>query len=326
MVGARRLGWLLAVAGLVGASGPLAEARIARGMRAAPLDARTADGAAPIRLSDRLGRTVLLSFFGTACPHCRRAVPRLNELAARGAPLGVDVLGVTPDSGAELARFVQGEGVRHEVALVPMDALRWYGVTTYPHGVLVGPEGRVLWQGPLDRMTDRVLEAYVARVRTAPAAPAQFALVDAERRAGRYAAVAQALERHRRCERLDSLACRYVLDTLAWIEWFAEVSLAGASADEQAGRWGSAVRTYEELEAAYAGAAVERDARAARERVLADPTRAREARASHALDEARRAGRWQSTPIAREHLQRMAQAHPGTQAAAEAADLLALLR
>ncbi len=295
-----------------------AETRITRGMRAAPIDARSADDTRAVRLADHRGRMLLLSFFGTQCPHCKAAVPRLNAIAARDASRGLDVLAVSPDPGKALARFARDQRVTHDLARVPKDALRVYGVTTYPHGVLIGPDGRVLWQGTLPRLTDRVLDAYRARVRIAPSAPATFAAVEADRRAGRYGAVERALARHRACRRLDRATCRYVLDTLAWIDWQRTAALAAAQGDEARERWGSAVRTYDELIAAYPDSATAREAAARRTRLLADAARAREVAAAHALDAARRAGRWKPRGTQRALLERMAEAHAGTRAAREA--------
>ena len=323
MVIRRLLLVLLAAALLASPAG--AATRIVRGMRAAPIDARGVDGSTPVALEDWRGRMLLLVFFGTSCPHCKASVARLDEIARRHGDAGVDVLGVSPDPAKAIARFAAEQRAAHGLAQVPKDALRAYGVTTYPHALLIGPHGRVLWQGTPKRLSDRVLTAYLAHVRIAPEAPAAFAAVEADRRAGRYGAVAQALERQRACRRLDRASCRYVLDTLAWVAWHQEASLAAAADDEVRGRWAAAVRTYDELRAAYPDTTTAKTAAARRTRILADEARARAVAGWHALEEARRAGRWKPLETQRALLERMAAAHPGTEAAAEARALLEAL-
>jgi hypothetical protein len=182
-----------------------------------------------------------------------------------------------------------------------------------------------MWRGKLERLTDRVLEAYLGRVRIVPTAPLAFAAVEADRRAGHYASVESALDELRACRRIDRASCRYVLDTLAWIAWHKTVTPAAAAEDEARGRWPSAVTAYDAIAAAYPGTTLANEAIAARARILADETRARNVRASHALQMARRAVRWSPRAEQLARLEAFLAAHPGTKAAAEAKALLALL-
>lgn len=306
---------------------PLATAKAAatRGMWAPEIDARATAGDAPVLLESLRGRMVLLEFFGTDCPHCQRAVPRMNQLHARFGPRGLTLLGLSPDSPSKITAFAHRHGVRHPLARAPMDALRVYSITNYPQGVLVGPEGRILWRGQLERLTDRVLEAYLGRVRIAPQAPVAFAAVEADRRAGRYGAVASALDKLRACRQIDRASCRYVLDTLAWVAWHKAGVVAAAGKDEARGRWASAVSAYDAIATAYPGTELATQAAAARARILSDETRARNVRAAHALTAARRAGRWEVRARQLERLQAVARDHAGTKAGSEARALIARL-
>ena len=299
-----------------------AETRVTRGMRAPPIDARAIGDDTPVPLAAYRGRMLLLQLFGTDCPHCKREVPRMNAIAESYAPRGIDVLALTPDDAPAIRRFAREQKVRYAIARIDTDVLRRYGVKRYPHGVLVGPDGRVLWQGRPDRMTDRVLDAYLGRVRIAPSAPATFAKVEADRRAGRYGAVEAALDRLRACRRIDRATCRYVLDTLAWVDWHREAALAAARSDEERGRFASALRTYEELAVAYAGTPTAREAETRRKAILADPQRARQVAGMQALRDARRAGRWKPPATKRTLLEAVVRMHAGTRGASEAKALL----
>ena len=301
---------------------PAARASVVRGMPAPEIDARAVDSDASVLLQGLRGRCVLLEFFGTECPHCLRLAPRMNELHARYASRGLTVLGVSSDSPASIARFVREQGVRHAVARVVLDVLRAYEVTSYPLGLLIAPDGRVLWRGSFDRLTDRVLDAYLARVRVLPDVPPSFAYLQTRLAAEAYGAVERDLDRLRACRRLDERDCAFVLATLAWIDWQRQQAWAHAAEDERQGRWMDAHETYAALEVSYAGTETATRAQAARGRLLLEAGRAREIRAWLALERARRAGRWQPSERARSLLEAVASQHPGTTAAGEASALI----
>ena len=315
---------LLAVA-VVALPAPATAGAPVRGMWAPALDARSPRDEAPVELTQWRGRMVLLAFFGTGCPHCRALVPRLNALQETFAAKGLTLVALSPDPPAEIRGFAKRERLTPVAARVPVDTLRCYDVRTYPLGVLVGPAGRILFRGRFERLSDRVLTAYLERVRIVPSPPPAFAAVEADRQAGRLGAVEAALRRHQACGRLDARSCRYVRDTLAWLDWQRTRAEEAAREDEARARWASAVRAYEELGAAYPAAARATEWAAARARLLSDPIRAREIRAAQALDQARRAGRWQPRDAQRQRLLAMVRAHPDTAAAEEARALLELL-
>lgn len=107
---------------------------------APPLDVEALDGRR-ISLADLRGRPVVVEFFGAWCPECRRDVPFLNQLAARG----VTVLAVCGEARREDAeQFVRETGARYPVALADAATVGRYGVTTVPTRFLVGPDGELL--------------------------------------------------------------------------------------------------------------------------------------------------------------------------------------
>jgi len=206
-----------------------------------------------------------------------------------------------------------------------MDALRQYAVREYPLGLLIAPDGRVLWRGKPQRLTDRVLDAYLRRVRVLPTTPPSFTHLHADLRAGRYGAVERALESRRTCRPLEDADCRFILDALAFVAWQREQAWARAAEDERRGRYHSACVTYAELAAAHAGTPVAQRATRARERLLQDPDRAREVLAWEALAQARRQGRWQGAAKEIRNLRSVLDRHGGTGAAREAGALIQIL-
>jgi len=108
---------------------------------AAPaVDVVTMDGRR-VSLADLRGRPVVVEFFAPWCPECRRDVPRLNDLAARG----VNVLAVAGEGGpADIDAFIRETRARYLVAPGDPDLVARYGVVTYPTRFLVGPGGELV--------------------------------------------------------------------------------------------------------------------------------------------------------------------------------------
>ena len=103
-----------------------------------------------------------------------------------------------------------------------MDALRQYTVKDYPLGLLISPDGRVLWRGTLERLSDRVIDAYRARVRLLPPVPRSCADVGAALQAGRYGEVERALEPRRACRPSADPDCVFVQEALGYVAWLRE--------------------------------------------------------------------------------------------------------
>jgi peroxiredoxin len=93
------------------------------------------------------GRVVLLHFWATWCPPCRRELPALQALERRLAPEGLAVLTVSVDAvpAERLVRFAAGRGLALPILLDPHEALaRRYGVGAYPTSLVIDRRGRLL--------------------------------------------------------------------------------------------------------------------------------------------------------------------------------------
>jgi len=73
----------------------------------------------PWRLSRLRGHVVLLNFWATWCPPCRKELPTLGELYNRYASRGLVVLGVTDETGDKVAPFIRDQRVPYPVLLDP---------------------------------------------------------------------------------------------------------------------------------------------------------------------------------------------------------------
>jgi peroxiredoxin Q/BCP len=129
---------------------------LAPGDTAPELTLPDADGN-PVSLADYRGRSVVVYFYPAAgTPGCTKQACDFRDNLAQLNGAGLDVLGVSPDAPAKLARFVEAEGLTFPVLSDPgKEVLRaWgafgekklYGKTVT--GVIrstfvVDPEGRI---------------------------------------------------------------------------------------------------------------------------------------------------------------------------------------
>nr|WP_245714236.1 TlpA disulfide reductase family protein [Janthinobacterium psychrotolerans] len=123
------------------------------------------DGA--VKLEQYRGKLVYLDFWASWCGPCRQSFPWMNEMQARYGSQGLQIVGINVDAKADDARsFLGTTPARFAVAFDPSGATpRAYGVKGMPSSVLIGPDGKVLFEHSGFRAADR--EALESRIKTA---------------------------------------------------------------------------------------------------------------------------------------------------------------
>ena len=92
------------------------------------------------------GKFVLIDFWATWCPPCRRAIPVLNQISKEFADR-LTVIGVSNETEAEVAKMTDPV-IAYSVAIDPKERMeRTLEVNGIPHAILIDPSGIVRWEG-----------------------------------------------------------------------------------------------------------------------------------------------------------------------------------
>ncbi|WP_342113307.1 choice-of-anchor D domain-containing protein [Pseudoduganella sp. OTU4001] len=133
-----------------------------------PAPAFSLDGpAGSVKLEQYHGKLVYLDFWASWCGPCRQSFPWMNEMQARYGAQGLQVVGINVDARTDDARsFLAATPAGFVVAFDPNGtAPRDYGIKGMPSSMLIGPDGKVLYQHSGFRAADR--SALEARIKAA---------------------------------------------------------------------------------------------------------------------------------------------------------------
>lgn len=123
--------------GIIRRGGHLEEGRPAPDFSVLSLD----DGST-IKLSELRGKAVLLNFFSTNCPSCRRELPAVEAMQQEAGDR-LKVLVISADDPAVLQGFMRDLGSDLTVAFDRGAAHRDYNVDTIPYLVMIDKEGLI---------------------------------------------------------------------------------------------------------------------------------------------------------------------------------------
>lgn len=116
------------------------------------------------RLSQLKGRIVVLDFWASWCPDCRKEAPEVVRLYREYHPKGVEFVGVSMDTDVEAwKRAISQYGIEYPQVselrkFKETDIAKTYGVKWIPSMVVVGADGQVLLSTVLSYKVDRLLK------------------------------------------------------------------------------------------------------------------------------------------------------------------------
>ncbi|MEN9317305.1 MAG: hypothetical protein RIS35_3698 [Pseudomonadota bacterium] len=125
---------------------PSAPAEAAEIGAAAPHFELKGDTAEPVSLASLRGKVVYLDFWASWCGPCRQSFPWMNELHAKYAARGLQVLAVNLDAkDADARKFLADTPARFQLAYDAKGITpKAYGVKGMPTSYLIDREGRVV--------------------------------------------------------------------------------------------------------------------------------------------------------------------------------------
>ncbi|WP_082552035.1 TlpA disulfide reductase family protein [Massilia sp. Root351] len=152
-----------ALAAVIGISGTAAALLLAQPACAAVVPGQPAPAfelpgtAGAVRLEQYQGKLVYLDFWASWCGPCRHSFPWMNEMQAKYGAQGLQVVGINVDAKTDDARsFLANTPARFVVAFDPAGAApRQYGIKGMPSSVLIGPDGKILFEHSGFREGDR---------------------------------------------------------------------------------------------------------------------------------------------------------------------------
>jgi peroxiredoxin len=126
-----------------------------KGAAAPTFDLPGQDGT--VQLAKYQGKLVYVDFWASWCGPCRQSFPWMNEMQAKYGARGLQVVGVNLDAKTDDARrFLAETPARFAIAFDPAGATpRAYGIKGMPSSVLIGPDGKVLYEHAGFKEADR---------------------------------------------------------------------------------------------------------------------------------------------------------------------------
>ncbi len=114
-------------------------------------------------LSEWDGKIILLNFWATWCPPCRKEMPDFIELREQLKGKPFEVIGVAIDRAEPVQDFVDGIGVEYPILLAELEGLtimREYGnqLTTLPYTVVIDRNRKIIKTFRAEVTKEEVLE------------------------------------------------------------------------------------------------------------------------------------------------------------------------
>jgi len=110
------------------------------------------------------GKVVILDFWATWCPDCRRLTPELNRFKQK---FGDDlvIIGISDESVKVIKKFLNDNTVDYRVASAPDKKMyNAVGVKGIPQVLVVSADGIVRWQGYADAKEDPLTDDKLALI------------------------------------------------------------------------------------------------------------------------------------------------------------------
>jgi thiol-disulfide isomerase/thioredoxin len=104
------------------------------------------------------GKPVLVEFWATWCPPCRKSIPHLNQIYSKYKSQGLEIVGITDENQATVRKFQEQIPMDYNVAInAPESIYEQFGIQGIPTAFLVNKEGKIVWTGhPLELTEEEI--------------------------------------------------------------------------------------------------------------------------------------------------------------------------
>ena len=118
----------------------------------------TSDGKT-LKLSDLKGKVVIIDFWATWCPPCRKGIPDLIELKKKYGSKGLEIVGISVDAEntiGEVIPFIKNQGINYPVVYGNSVVAQAYGgVSAIPTTFVIDKKGKIVasYEGLMSQAT-----------------------------------------------------------------------------------------------------------------------------------------------------------------------------
>jgi len=103
-----------------------------------------------IKLSDLKGKVVIIDFWATWCPPCRKGIPDLVDLKKEFGKKGLEIVGISVDDEKTIEQvpsFVKDKNINYPVVYADAKVSQSYGgIESIPTSVIVDKAGKIVAQ------------------------------------------------------------------------------------------------------------------------------------------------------------------------------------
>ncbi len=120
---------------------------------------KTQDGN-PIALADYKNKPVILHFWATWCPYCKKLQPKLVELEEKYKSSGVTLVAISfnEDDGAMPQTAIANRGYSFLTAVDGQEVANQYGVKGTPTTFFINRQGKIVFKSTSSNINDPRLE------------------------------------------------------------------------------------------------------------------------------------------------------------------------
>ena len=139
---------------------------MAEGAPTAPAWELTTQDGKPISLSDYQGKPVILHFWATWCPYCKKLQPKLVELQKKYQSSGIEIVSISfnEDDDAKPQDEINHRGYDFITAVNGESVASQYGVRGTPTTFFINRRGQAIYKSTSSDVTNPNLELAVQEI------------------------------------------------------------------------------------------------------------------------------------------------------------------